>query len=233
MIDDARVEWNDQLRGAPALALDKVGLRLENDGDRHRFAFRAAPPAQYSSDLDIRGDLRGDKLQLLDDWRGTVYLSLDRADLAIWRQWADYPMALPRGHGGVRAWLNFEGRKVAGLTTDVALSDVALRITPELPMLELSALSGRLRAAMRSGDYSVSGERLSLVSKDGLKVDPTQFSFRYQESHDQPSRARQFLHRKAGRAGDRHSWRVICLCRSSGASASCRLIRKGVWINWL
>ncbi|HEX5127351.1 MAG TPA: YhdP family protein [Rhodocyclaceae bacterium] len=179
-ISDARLNWRDEQRAAPALQLDRVSFRLENSGDSHRFAVVADPPAAYAAKLDIRGDLRGEHLAQIENWRGSIYLATDRADLAVWQHWVSYPLELPRGNGSVHAWLNFEGEQIAGLTVDVALSDVAVRFAKDLPMLELTSLSGRIamatRAANTANEFTVSAERLQCVARDGLQLVPANFS---------------------------------------------------------
>ncbi|MDB5802150.1 MAG: hypothetical protein JWL63_3089 [Rhodocyclales bacterium] len=177
-IDDARVIWTDQLRGAPPLAFEKLSLLLQNSGDAHRFAIAATPEQSLSGPLDLRGDLRGTDVHKLADWRGTVYVAVERADLAVWRKWVDYPLSLPQGRGALRTWLNFEGTQIGGLTADLALSDVQVRFASELPMLSLNTLSGRVRVAARDNDFSFSAERLALTTKDGLQIAPTRFSMR-------------------------------------------------------
>ena len=62
VVRDARITWQDELRGAPPLVLNQVNLFIKNDGvfsesiesivnigNRHRFALRAQPPAELSA----------------------------------------------------------------------------------------------------------------------------------------------------------------------------------------
>ncbi|MEN3069935.1 YhdP family protein [Uliginosibacterium sediminicola] len=178
LIDGARVRWVDRLRGAPELVFDKLSLQLENRGDSHRFALKASPAARMSGPLDLRGDLRGADLASLDNWRGALYVATDSTDLAVWRNWVDYPINLPRGRGGLRAWLNFEGAQTASVTADLALADVDVQFAQDLPMLSLHTLSGRLRLSQRPDGFSLAAERLTLATNDGLRVAPTQLSLR-------------------------------------------------------
>ncbi|MDP5240403.1 YhdP family protein [Uliginosibacterium sp. 31-16] len=179
VIREARLVWTDALREAPPLALDHVNLRLENSGNEHRFALLASPPAAYSANLDIRGDLRGEGFKRLEDWRGDLYLSLDEADLAVWQKWLDYPLALPRGRGGIRTWLSFDGKRLESLSADVALADVALRFGKDLPQLDLVSLQGRVMLNASADEVNFSAERLSLATHEGLRIGPTKIGFRY------------------------------------------------------
>lgn len=178
LIRDAKVSWTDAKRGAPTLSLDKLNLRLDNKYDRHRFAILASPPSQWSDPLDIRGDLRGEKLSAPESWRGTVYLEVANADLAAWKRWVDYPVALDHGRASLRSWLNVEGPKVFGVTADVALANISAQLGDDLPAFNVNTLSGRIRASMRDGDLTVEGERLTMLTGEGGRVEPTSFFLR-------------------------------------------------------
>ncbi|MFT3734560.1 MAG: hypothetical protein QM776_06010 [Rhodocyclaceae bacterium] len=184
VISDARLSWLDQQRGAPELQLEKVFLTVQNHGDVHRLAVRAQPVGQLSGPLDLRADLRGDSLQTLDQWRGALFLELRETDLAVWRAWVDYPVPVKRGKGSLRAWLNFEGPRIAALTTDLALADVETRLAEDLPQLSLKMLTGRLRVSLNGEDYAFSAERLRLRTQEGLEVLPTQLSLRHNGKTD-------------------------------------------------
>lgn len=178
VIRDARITWDDAKRQAPSLELAKVNLVLENAGARHRFGLKAEPPAQWAAPLDIRGDLHGSNLDQLQDWKGEIYAATTFADLAIWRQWLDYPLALPQGTGSLRLWLNIAGGKLASARTDLSLSQVRLRLAPDLPELDLAKLSGHLSLAMADGGFDTKGQNLTLETSQGIRISPMDFSVR-------------------------------------------------------
>ena len=179
VVRDARVDWEDARRGAPALELRQVNLRLENRGSQHRFGLQAVPPSTLAATLDVRGDLRGRDPQQPASWRGEVFIGLDYADLGAWKTWVDYPLDLA-GAGGVRAWLEFGEARVKGITADFALRDARARLAPELEAIDAMHAEGRLRYADDAGRVEASGKRLALETRDGLKVAPTDFFLRWQ-----------------------------------------------------
>jgi uncharacterized protein (TIGR02099 family) len=142
----ARVEWHDDLRGAPPLALDAVELHLVNRGRAHRFALRAQPPDALASGIDLRGELRGRTLDQLAEWNGRLYAEVDRIDLAAWNPWIDAPLAVQSGKGGVRLWLGLKDAHLTEAVADVALAGVAARLAADLPQIELDTLHGRIGA---------------------------------------------------------------------------------------
>ncbi|GAO37608.1 hypothetical protein SCT_3044 [Sulfuricella sp. T08] len=192
VIRNAVIEWRDEKLQAPALTLSRVNLRLENSGSRHRLGLQAVPPVELSDPLDIRADLKGEKVADLAAWEGRVYAKLDHADIAAWQTWLPFPFELRHGYGGVQAWLGLKAGGVSEVTADIRLNDVAARFATDLPQLDLHSLSGRLSwrplqadvrfvdsAARFIGDLA-EAELQSLQGRLGRKPLPGAFEFRAQ-----------------------------------------------------
>lgn len=179
-IGGATLVWEDAQRGAPPLVLEDLNLALDNRGRQHRFGLTALPPAALAARIDIRGRLEGDDLAALDRWSGELYAELDYVDLAGWSAWFDYPVALPRGRGALRAWLGVAEGRLLDLTADLALRDVRLQLAKTLPELKLAELGGRLAGRLRGDGFAASGRRLALALEDGTQLPPTDFSVDWQ-----------------------------------------------------
>jgi uncharacterized protein (TIGR02099 family) len=180
VIRDAVVTWHDEMRQAPPLALTQLNFDLRNRGSRHRFGVTAEPPRGLAARLDIRGDFNGDDIDALLAGKGQAYAELDYADLAGWHAWIDYPVELRRGYGGLRLWLDFDRQTLASVTADVRLSRTVARLAPELPVLDMEFLDGRL-AARRDGDgFVLQTRRLTLAARDGNRIEPTDVDLRWQ-----------------------------------------------------
>lgn len=175
VIRDATIAWTDELRGAPLLELKKLNFQLDNRGERHRFGLTAEPPRELAARIDLRGDFRGSDIDQINAWKGEAYAELDYADLAVWRAWVDYPVALPQGKGALRLWLGFAGKQLASATADVRLADVRLQLRPNLPELDLVLLEGRLAGRRLENGFEAELKRLSLATRDGLTLPETDF----------------------------------------------------------
>jgi uncharacterized protein (TIGR02099 family) len=180
VVREAQVRWSDALRDAPTLSLTHLNFELRNSGSRHSFGFTAEPPRELAARLEIRGDFRGRDLDVLEAWKGEAYAELDYADLAAWRTWVDYPVELPRGTGGLRMWLDFANKSLTGLTADIRLADVELRVAPDLPMLELTKLEGRLAGKRQPDGFQAEAKKLTLTTRSGVAIPPTDFNLRFQ-----------------------------------------------------
>lgn len=183
-VRDATVVWEDALRQAPPLLLEDLQFGLDNSGRHHRFGLSALPPVALASRVDVRGDVKGNPAAGLSEISGNVYVELDYADLAGWRAWADYPIALTRGRGAVRLWANWE-QGVASGTADLSLEDVRAKLAPDLPELDLANMRGRLGGRYGEGRWEARGQKVELTTTDGIRMAPTDFYVDWREDAQQ------------------------------------------------
>lgn len=189
-INGATLVWEDALRKAPPLVLEDLNFGLDNDGRNHRFGLTALPPTDLASKIDLRGDFRGSDLAQFESWKGRLFAEIDYADLAVWRNWIDYPVALPHGRGAVRAWAGFADGGLNAITADVALEEVSLRLSENLPGIELGRLTGRLGAKFSEKGFEVNGRNVELFTRarpagsdfaqDPIHLAPTDFHVDWQ-----------------------------------------------------
>jgi uncharacterized protein (TIGR02099 family) len=174
-VRNAEIEWRDDKRGAPALALHALDFRLRNAGDKHSMGVSARPPDELGTHLDLRAELIGRSAADPAAWNGRVYAEIGYTDLAGWRAWIDYPVDLQRGQGALRLWATLAGGMPQRATVDVALTGVAVRLAADLPLLELRKLQGRVQGSATGNGYEVSGRDLVLTRAEGLSMGPTSF----------------------------------------------------------
>ncbi len=178
-IHDAKLVWDDQMRAAPVLELERMQLRIVNSGDRHRFALRAVPPPALAAPLDIRADLRGEDFQsLTSKMTGQVFVHVDHVDIAAWRQWIDFPVHFQHGTGALRTWLTFTGNALTGVIADARLRNVRARLGAELPELDMPQLGGRFSWKRLGDGFEVNTRKLTFVTGDHLKLPPVDLMLR-------------------------------------------------------
>ncbi|HEX8612027.1 MAG TPA: YhdP family protein [Telluria sp.] len=202
LIREGRVQWTDQLRGAPVLALENVDVVLKNRWQHHRFGLRATPPSSLAGPLDVRADFAHPRFTArmadMRQWKGELYADLPDTDLSAWTPYIDYPVKVSQGRGSVRAWLSLDRAKLAGFTADVALAGVSARLGRDLPALELARVRGRLSAretfaagtnhgapAFGAHGHEVTLSDFSLLTVDGLSLAPTTLSESYTPARGQ------------------------------------------------
>ncbi len=175
VVRNAEIEWRDEMRDAPPLELHALNFRLLNSGDKHSIGLSARPPASLGTNLDLRAELIGRGAANPAAWTGRIYAEIGYTRLASWRPWVDYPVDLQRGQGALRLWATLGDGKLLQSTTDIALTGVAVRLAPDLPLLELESVRGRVQSRATAKGYQVSGENLALTRGQGLSMGPLSF----------------------------------------------------------
>ncbi|MEP7205524.1 MAG: YhdP family protein [Casimicrobiaceae bacterium] len=176
IVRDALITWTDAQRDTPQLVLDKVNFRLENRLGRHRFGLTGSPPPEIAAPIDLRGEFTRLSSR---DWQradGRLYVRLDYADLAAWREWLPLPIALERGKGALRAWFTFAAGQVHEVYADLELADVRSRLAPDLPIIALAHVAGRAGWRQRAGTRELLGREFGVVTADGHVLAPTNLS---------------------------------------------------------
>lgn len=180
-IRNATIVWEDRLRKAPSLVLEDLQFALDNSGRRHRFGISAAPPAELAARIDIRGEVRGNLGDALEHLTGKLFVELDYADLAGWRAWVDYPVLLPQGRGALRVWGDLDDG-AGKVTADVALEELRIRLGRKLPELDLASMRGRLTGRYEANEWALAGQKIELLTQDGIRVAPTDFKLEWRQN---------------------------------------------------
>ncbi len=189
VIRDAEIDWVDEMRGAPPLALRALQFRLRNRGDVHQVGLSARPPRELGASVELRASLAGGGTMRAEEWNGQVYAELGSTDLAGWRPWFDYPVDVSAGQGALRAWASFGAGKLVDATADLALTGVVARLGRDLPVLEIESVSGRVDGRQTSHGYDFGARRLALVPARGAALSGTSFRASLEAAHGaQPAR---------------------------------------------
>ena len=186
----------------PDLVLTDVSLSLKRSGWSHRLALRATPPSTLAAPLDLRALIAHPFLARRfaepERWRGTAYVDFASGDVAAWRTWVPLPPTFDSGRGRARVWVDFTDAqslagvfaqrvaertkrpalvaldRIAGVTADLALDDVAVRWGAN-DHAELASIDGRIDASQTPTEQRFSARRMALEPRDGVHVPPTDF----------------------------------------------------------
>ncbi len=182
VIRDALVTWNDDLRNAPQLVLDRVQFRLESRFGYHRFGLTGTPPPELAAPLDIRGEVRGATAKEWQNAQGRLYVRLDYADVGAWREWLPLPPEIASGKGAMRVWFQFANGEAREIIADLELADVKARLDEKLPELELSHLSGRAGWRNATPQREFFTNELAFVTPSGQRLDATTFKATFRDA---------------------------------------------------
>ena len=181
VIRDALILWDDDLRNAPQLVLDRVQFRLQNRFGHHRFGLKGTPPAELAAPLDLRGDLEFGSMKDWQNAQGALFVRLDYADVAAWREWLPLPGQIATGTGALRIWFQFAHQEAREIVADVELADVKARLAEDLPEIELAHLSGRVGTRKSGTQREVFARALAFTTLNGERLEPAEFTLTLRE----------------------------------------------------
>ena len=172
------VHWRDESRSAAlqasasVLTLQGVDVSIQNQWFRHDIRADVTPPEVLGQRLSLRGKFfqapwlaAGDVSQ----WTGELFADMPHVNLATLRQWVpmDKGLSLQEGRGAVRLWSDVHKSELMGLTADVALDAVDVRLGADLLPLRLRHLHGRIGAQSVDGEVEVTSQDLVFDTLEG------------------------------------------------------------------
>ena len=166
------VNWTDELRGAPPLALTEVNAVLRNRHRRHSLRLDVSPPEHWGDSFQLLGDFKQPLLSVhAGDWRqweGQLYGYFSQVDLSHLRTYADLGVKLEQGTGALRAWVDIKKGSLVGATADVSLRDAKVQVNRKLEPLAVRWAAGRLGGQAVDGGTALFTQALEFELQDGL-----------------------------------------------------------------
>lgn len=172
------VHWRDESRAAalqasaPVLTLQGVDVSIQNQWFRHELRADVTPPEALGKRLSVRGKFFQAPWHAAGDvgtWSGESFVELPHVDLATLRQWVpmDKGLSLQEGRGAVRLWSDVQQGELIGVTADVALDAVDVRLGADLLPLSLRRVHGRIGAQAVGGEVEISSQDLVFDTQEG------------------------------------------------------------------
>lgn len=170
-IQGGSVRWTDEQRGGATVALSGVDFVVRNRSRRHALRLHATPPPEWGTAFQVSALFRqpvwasGSRWQ---DWMGEVHADFSNVDISQLQRFVTPGVDLTEGHGALRAWAAVRQGQITEVTADVALAGVQLRLRPELEVLGLRNMTGRLAGKALPGGLEFSTQALQFDTTDGL-----------------------------------------------------------------
>ncbi|MDO8447267.1 MAG: YhdP family protein [Rhodoferax sp.] len=185
-IHDGTIQWTDDLRAAPTIALRQVDLTVRNRARQHDMRLDATPPALWGERFSVRGMFQQPLLARNNgqwrDWQGQLYAAFTRVDLSELRRHADLGIDLRQGNGALTAWVDVSRGQVVGGVADLALGEVSVTLGAGLQALELRSVRGRLGGQVLAAGFDFSTQALQFDTRDGLRWPGGNISVSYQDA---------------------------------------------------
>ncbi len=165
------VRWTDELRGQPPLELSQVDLVVRNPRQQHQLRIDATPPVGWGERFSLMGDVSSPVFTQAGQWKnwaGQVYANFTRVDVSQLKRYADFDIDVSKGNGALRLWAQLDKGALTQATADVALTDVDIKLSPELQPLVMPTLSGRLSGEAVEGGLRVATQNLAFRTQDDI-----------------------------------------------------------------
>jgi uncharacterized protein (TIGR02099 family) len=137
------LRWRDAQRDAPELALHDVRAAILNEGLIHRVALQAPPEGTLlKGPLDFRARFRHTPLLSIGNprnWTGQAYVSTGPVELPMLARYVKLPLATYAGRVDNAIWARFSGGHIRSAHGKLKGSDIALRVRPTQPRLDVPA----------------------------------------------------------------------------------------------
>jgi uncharacterized protein (TIGR02099 family) len=185
-IKQAKINWLDEKRNAPALSLNNFNLQLDSPLWRglvknHQFKISATPSTGTNSPIVMSGQFFGSDLSRTQDWDGSINLALTNTDLSAFKTWMDYPIDVQSGVGSTNVKIKFTNDAVQSINSTVNIQNLQLQTKPALTPIRLKHLSGnltwenlnkakRLGNAPEKSGYRINVNKLSAQAFNGLDL---------------------------------------------------------------
>ncbi|MGS1018976.1 YhdP family phospholipid transporter [Burkholderia glumae] len=154
------LRWRDAQRNAPELTLTGIRLAVLNDGLVHRLALQApANGTLFAGPLDFRARFTHRPLAAIGrpaNWTGEAYLSTGPVDLPTLARYLPVPLTAYAGRLDNTIWLGFQDGRLRDAHGMLSGADVALRVRPTQPRLDIPTASFGWNLALDPGhDYTL------------------------------------------------------------------------------
>ncbi|APR36890.1 YhdP family phospholipid transporter [Paraburkholderia sp. SOS3] len=154
------LRWRDaQKKNVPEIALQNIRLAILNDGDEHRFALQAPADGKVlSGPLDFRAHFRNARVGAMGkpiNWSGSAYLSTGPVDLPTLARYIDFPISTYAGRIDNAIWVEFAEGRILSATGELSGSDIALRVRPTQPKLDVPVARFSWTFAHEADEYTL------------------------------------------------------------------------------
>ncbi len=173
VVRHGKVQWTDELRDLPPLALSDVDLVTRNRYRKHELRLDASLPASMGTRLSAMGKFNQRLLSLnsgkWQQWDGQIYTAFDSVDVAALDRYAGTELEVAQGQGGLRAWADVSKGRITTATADVTLANMNVTLAKALQPLTLKTVQGRLGGSLLPDGFEFFTQGLQFETQDGLR----------------------------------------------------------------
>lgn len=191
---NAKVTWLDEQRQAPALSLNQLNLEIISPPwkrfiKNHEVSFSATPSAGTLNPIVVTGNVYGNDVSKIEQWRGNLDITLTNANVAAFKPWVDYPIDLQQGVASTKSNIQFADSRLQSIVNDIKVTNLAIKTKAETEPQRIKTLSGTLAwqnlakdesaktAISQTAAYSFNVKNLQVSTDQGLNLQAVNASY--------------------------------------------------------
>ena len=173
VVRNGSVNWTDETRAQPTLALNQVDLVLRNGFRNHRLRLDATPPPEIGGRFGAMAVFKQPLMSRHNGqwqvWDGQIYAAFERVDAAQLGRYVDFGVEVARGAGALRAWAEVNHGQFTSATADLALSGVNATLGQNLAPLAVRTVTGRIGGKRLGDGFEFATQDLQFQTEDGVR----------------------------------------------------------------
>lgn len=178
---NAKVVWLDEQRQAPALSLNQVHLEIVSPPwkrfiKNHAVKFSAIPSAGTLNPIMITGNVYGNDISMIEQWRGNLDIVLTNANIVAFKPWVDYPIEVEQGVVSTKSNIKFADSRLQSSTNHIKAANLSFKAKAGTELQHVKTLSGTLTwqnlavGKSPAPAYSVDVKNLQVSTDQGLQL---------------------------------------------------------------
>ena len=186
-IQNAKVIWLDEMRGAPAVSLNQLNLEVTSPAwksllKNHRITLSAQPSIGTSNPIIITADVYGNDISRMTQWRGSVEAQLKNTDIVAFKPWINYaelmpPVDVQTGVASTTVKVKFANKLVQSVSSKVALTQVQIQLEAGTDPILLTKLEGNIYWENSTVTQALSVDHLNINTSNGLSLQDASGSY--------------------------------------------------------
>ncbi len=171
----ATVQWADEFRAAPILALNDFNIEINTPTwrrllGRHQFSLDTLVSAGTKERINVNGVLVGRDVSQLKTWKGTVELNLPSTDLAAWKPWVDTPFRVEQGEGNLTASLLFSQQKINQVDARLNIQDLHITLPQQTKSLIARKIQGKVSWSALEAGQKLALNKVNVDFSEGFSM---------------------------------------------------------------
>lgn len=166
VLSNSSVIWKDYRENTEVRRFDHVTLRMQNDGNHHKFHGSLMLPEHYGKKMDVAMNVIGN-IRLPTTWKGRLYLNANGLNLdKISSPWLDKDFHFKQGTFDAEIWSEIDNGRLKNLSGSVALYKLLMEAPYFKEQYALEYMGGLFNVQFTGDDWQLTVDQFKVINED-------------------------------------------------------------------